>query len=330
MVKSGRGRSIYSSGFVVLDLLFADGKIVPHAGGTAANVAINASLLGWEASIGARLGNDPAGREILSQLRAYGVDTSHVQVSSEVETPVVIHEVRKARHRFRFSCPNCGVKYAKFRPLAPAEASNAPESEVIFLDRASSYATELSKMRRDHSAIVFEPGTPGRPPASAALINLSHFVRRSGELALPSVAESQLRGKMQVVGLGAGGVQYKLRESSDWETRPSQLVDTPVDAGGAGDWLTAVIVDQLDPEQLRFGAVGKGEMDRVLDLALGYSAACCRHVGTRGFVTTPEWSLFDRGSCVGTSGGCAVQPDITDVADRMDCDLWFHSPKSMG
>lgn len=331
MSPSPNPRKVHASGFVVLDLLVADGDLTPHVGGTAANVAINLSLLGWNAAVSGLVGEDPAGREIRSQLKAYGVDTSRLVSAPDVETPVVIHEVTRNRHKFRFSCPNCGSKYSRFRPLPPTEAGSAPEADVHFFDRASSYAIEVSRLRRSDDVIVFEPGTPGRPAATASMVGLAHLFRSSGDLDLPNRALVSPNvdtndNAAQIIGLGADGVKYRASVSHDWQRRPSRVSQPPVDAAGAGDWLTACLLDGLDMTTLRALDVTDEDLDRAVDRGLDFAAACCRHLGTRGLVETEEWRKLHPGdSCQAAPGRAGPGP--AKIASG-GCDLWFHHPKS--
>lgn len=316
-------RTFHSSGFVVLDLLVANGTLTPHVGGTAANVAINLALLGWETSVSALLGDDPAGHTAREQLASFGVDTTGVQNRKDVTTPVVIHEVVKSRHRFRFSCPACGAKYAKFRPLAPETSKLAPRASTYFFDRASSYAIRLAGDRRDESAIVFEPGTPGRPAATKTMADTAHLLRVSSELGLDAVM-SAVNSNTQVVGLGADGVRYRTPTDPAWRHRPSQVTDPVIDPGGAGDWLTAGIIDGLGANLIRSESTSTAELDDAIDRGLRLAAACCASPGTRGLIGTASWADLAAEFGVSTAH-VRREPGATHVTGSQTCAAWFHS-----
>ena len=93
--------SVLSSGLVALDVIRAPKGTCLRAGGTAANVAAILSFLGWRSAIIGRIGDDDAGPLVERDLRAAGVDTSHVDLSKEVGTPLVVHEIHETGHRFR-------------------------------------------------------------------------------------------------------------------------------------------------------------------------------------------------------------------------------------
>jgi len=319
-------RKIHSSGFVVLDLLVADGSLTPQVGGTAANVAINLVLLGWQAAVSALLGDDIAGHTVREQLAAYGVDTAGVRNHPDVTTPVVIHEVADSRHRFKFSCPACGTKFAKFRPLPPESSRLAPEASIYFFDRASAYALKLASERRSESAIVFEPGTPGRPAATNAMAATPHLLRASSNLQLDSV-QTAISANIQVIGLGSDGVRYRTPTETQWQHRPTQATGTIVDPGGAGDWLTAGVLERLGPDCMRSGSVLATDLDEAVDRGLSLAAACCAYLGTRGAVGTSTWNRLATELHAPMP---TPEPRPIEIAADADCADWFHEPSAKG
>jgi fructokinase len=322
MMPNGAGdRTVHASGFVVLDLLVADGKMKPVVGGTAANVATNLALLGWQSSVSALLGDDRAGREIVRQLSEYGVHTSNVVLDPKVRTPVLLHEVVTGRHRFRFSCPHCGAKYAKFRPLAPTCAPSAPETAIHFFDRASSYAIKIAQSVRDQAVVVFEPGTPGRPPATAALAAASHILRVSSDLGIDAAAEGT-SSQVQIVGLGEAGVRYRLAGEQDWTHLDSRLDGPLVDAAGAGDWLTSGMLSTIPLECVSDGSLQSADLEKAVENGLLLAAGCCQFEGTRGQVGTGVWAAATKYQTAASS----FVPELPTyaTADCTDCEAWFH------
>jgi fructokinase len=76
------GRSIVGIGEILL-VSDRDGE---HAGGLAAQVALHAARLGYPAVPVSRVGQDPAGTQLLSILRQSGVNTDHVQSDPDLPT----------------------------------------------------------------------------------------------------------------------------------------------------------------------------------------------------------------------------------------------------
>src|SRR5438094_530879 len=93
--------SCLSMGFVALDVIIHGERLGHAAGGTAANVAANLAFFGWRSAVAGVVGDDPAGRHLVSDLSAAKVDVSDVRKSSGAQTPVVIHEILDHSHRFR-------------------------------------------------------------------------------------------------------------------------------------------------------------------------------------------------------------------------------------
>lgn len=318
-VGRGTGR-IHSSGFIVLDLLVHNSSLTAHVGGTAANVAINLAVLGWKSGVSALLGNDRAGSIILRQFQEYGVDTTGVILRDDVKTPVVIHEVLGNRHRFKFSCPVCGSKYPKFRPLPVSALPDIHDADVYFFDRASAYAMHAAmQVREQGSVVVFEPGTPGRAEATSQMTDLAHLFRVSGALADPAVTAAT-----QVIGMAENGVKFRTNDS-DWVRSPSKLSAPPVDAGGAGDWLTAGIIHRL-------GAAGilhadREELSDAVEFGQRLAGISCRYVGTRGMVLVdggdPDLALLG-------VGGASYDLGASEALN-LSCDFWhFDRPAEDG
>lgn len=282
MTARGTAPGVHTTGFVALDLLVVDGAASAHAGGSAANIAINLALLGWPARVTGLLGGDDAGRAVVEDLRRHGVETSGLDLDAGARTPVVVHEVRDGRHRFRFSCPSCGRGYAKHRPLPAERAAASGPCDVFVFDRTSVYAVAAAeKARRDGALVVFEPGTPGRAAAFRQAVETADVFRRSHDLddRLPDRL-SESPPCLEIVGHGADGVRWRGRWRSesfpDWQAAPAEATAARdvVDPGGAGDWLTAGLVDSIVNGRLVADAIAQGQ--RLASLSCGFP-------GTRGW-----------------------------------------------
>ena len=102
--------------------LFPDG---PRLGGGAANVAYHAAVLGAEAALVSRVGNDELGRRAVAELSAKGVDVSAVQVDAAAPTGSVRVELEDGEPRFTLAQ---GAAWDRIR--AP-EASFLQSADVI-------------------------------------------------------------------------------------------------------------------------------------------------------------------------------------------------------
>ena len=175
-------KQILCSGYIALDLVSYKSRLIKRAaGGTAGNVAANLAFLGWRSSVAGFIGADAAGRRVQNDLRRSGVDTSDLTLREDIGTPLVLHDVQEAGHRFWFHCPECGRKFPKYRAIDEDQARNLGERlhpDVFFFDRASSAMAVLAeKLSARGTTIVFEPSTQGREPERCA--RAAHIVKYS-------------------------------------------------------------------------------------------------------------------------------------------------------
>jgi fructokinase len=106
-------------GEVLVDLICeqpADGiadanAFVPHFGGAAANVAVNAARAGGSAAVVGGVGQDPWGQWLLDRLRGEGVDTRFFTLDQARQTPVAFVTV-SAQGEPRFTIYGEGISAA--------------------------------------------------------------------------------------------------------------------------------------------------------------------------------------------------------------------------
>ena len=280
-----RSPTVLCSGFVALDVVKHRGQIVAHrAGGTAANVAANLAFLGWHAEVAGRIGRDRAGKVLRDDLSRSHVLVTNLHRESTLSTPLVLHEVVQRGHRFRFSCPVCGRRFPRYQPLAaediPSVLKRRPS--VLFIDRANSATALLAEHFRDAGAlVVFEPSTPGDSGAFTTMVQLAHIVKYSRErlsgFRATLAAMTRRQDQLWISTAGAAGSRYWLKgrwhEVDAYPTRS-------IDAGGAGDWMTAGILAGLpgvtlaDLDQEAIGAA--------IQFGQALAAVSCAFLGARG------------------------------------------------
>lgn len=273
-------RQILASGYVALDLISYQRRVAHRAGGTATNVVANLAFLGWEASIAGLIGDDRAGRTIIRDLKGAKVDTRALEARSDVSTPLVLHEIHDKGHRFLFSCPTCGRRFPKYRPLPEEKAAALCEKlavpSVFFFDRANAGTARLAEYFRERGTlIVFEPSTQGRE--AERCLKAAHVVKYSSERAAAVV--SALKGAtpvLQLVTKGAKGIEGQLRSNSfEVPGFPAAVLDS----AGAGDWTTAGFLwalSSLDPEAWK-----KTLVVEALRQAQALAAVSCAFPGAR-------------------------------------------------
>jgi fructokinase len=276
-------RSILASGFVALDVVRSDQGVWMRAGGTAGNVAANLAYFGWKARIAGLIGRDDAGRIASHDLSDAGVDTSALYQHDEVGTPLVLHEIDGKSHRFKFGCPVCGRPYHRYRPLATTKVSKLLSgqrlADVFFFDRPSAAALALAEAHaKAGHLVVYEPSTAGnavahmRAAACADVIKFSEEQATKFEKYFP---EDPPNHQLRIVTRGDKGARFRLGPRA-WREQPAHSVSV-VDAGGAGDWMTAALLDSLGlqrPWQV-------AEVEEAVRWAQGVAAMSCLVPGAR-------------------------------------------------
>lgn len=244
-----RHRTIVVGGYTVLDVVVTPGGRWNSAGGTAGNVAASMAHLGWTSSLVARIGRDAAGRAVQRRLLRVGVSTRALILDPHATTPILRHEVSAAGPRYRFGCDVCGRGRAVYRAPHSNEAGRRlPRSApaVFFFDRPSRINLELAETYSAAGSLIFyEPSTLSTARAHERASALAHILKYSVER-LRVLHERLPRprgGQLTVITDGARGASYKIGRSRSRHL-PAKRVKT-VDAGGAGDWMTAGLLHRL-------------------------------------------------------------------------------------
>jgi fructokinase len=284
LVDSRSQPAVLSLGYVALDVVMHEQRILHRAGGTASNVAANLAYLGWNSSIAGRIGTDPAGVNLTLDLKDSGVNTSALKMCGDVDTPVVVHEVNARTHRYHFTCPSCGRRFPRHRPVPLPSAyelmcGGAPD--VLFFDRASSAALLVADHVRANGGLVFfEPSTLGAFDRFTRAIDLAHVVKFSSERVKGFADHIRPSPRqLQIETLGSRGARWRVG-SGRWRRIQALEAPTIIDAGGAGDWMTAAFLDALAGRV----PVTVDSIDALEPLQQGqaWAALSCGFVGARG------------------------------------------------
>jgi fructokinase len=276
-------RSVLASGFVALDVVHRDHNVWMRAGGTAGNVAANLAYFGWKARITGLIGRDEAGRIISRDLSDAGVDTSDLYQYGEVGTPLVLHEVNGKSHRFKFGCSVCGRPYHRYRPLALAKVSELLRCErladVFFFDRPGAAALALAETHaKAGRLVVYEPSSAGNAGAHMRAAVCADVIKYSEEQAAKFekyLPEDPPHHQLRIVTRGDKGVRFRLGAGA-WREQPAHSVSV-LDAGGAGDWMTAALLDCLGLHRQWQVA----EVEEAVCWAQGVAAMSCLVPGAR-------------------------------------------------
>ena len=223
------------------------------AGGKGANQAVAAARLGRPVAMVGRVGDDDAGRTLLSGLVADGVDVSGVQVDSEVGTGLALITLDDDAENTIVVSPGANGRVGASDVDAAADQVRNATVLLVQLEipmDAVVRATELAT-----GTVVLNPA-PARPLPDEVLANVDVLVPNRSELAgLAGCAEPTTPAEAAaaaaillgppaiVVTLGAEGALVFAGEG-EATTVPAPRIN-PVDTVGAGDAFCGALADAL-------------------------------------------------------------------------------------
>lgn len=304
MTAKGYKHSCVGTGFIVLDVIRNSvGSSVSEkrfAGGSCGNVLSILAYFGWATNAVGRIGDDQAGRELLADIRKWGVKTDLLRIEAGRGTPIIVQDNYldnrgRPRHRFSRVCPECGASLPAYRPVLASEAdviaTKLPPHSVFYFDRVAPGTLELARMSRaTGSLVVFEPSGIKDERLFGDCLKTAHIVK---------YADDRIQGIHDLVGSakvpieietqGVKGLRLSVRMNGRrgaWKNFPSFSAATLSDAAGSGDWLTAGMIRSL---MASGGSVAKKVNDgRAIGLAIQQgqvlAALNCGFEGARGLM----------------------------------------------
>ncbi len=264
-------------------------KISTHGGGAAGNVASWAQICGAPTKIVARIGNDSAGKAVMSEFDTLNIEHDDCVIAG-AQTGVVVVLVDPSGERTMF--PETGANSG----LTISDLPDLQGIEVVYL---SGYALldEISRpgvldmvteIRRANIPIFFDPATVGGmsqvdineirgwlPLMSALFMNEEEATFLTGFTQLESALDELLRAApTAIIKCGSEGAIGKSRESDS--IRISALPTQVVDTTGAGDsfaggFIATWLVDH--------------DLQMCMEAGAAAAAQCVSIVGARPHVT---------------------------------------------
>lgn len=308
-----RRPSIVCAGYMPLDVIRTTSRTVARrAGGTAANVAAILAFLGWDAVVAGQAGPDPAGDELVEDLRNVGVDVGQVTRPHNAQTARLVHEVRPEGHFYRYGCTECGARFPRSRPLTHEGAQKCadahPTPSVYFFDRANPGTLLLAeRYARAGSVVVFEPSVPANAELLGRAAAVAHLIKHSDDRSVGGLDDLHVvprSGQLRIVTHGAEGLE--LRVGAARARRFPALATLAVDTGGAGDWTTAGI---LSAAVSRDG-IHRDRLDEALRFGQALAALNCAVVGARGLMGMTRAAARRRARRVLREGGLTGAPRL--------------------
>jgi len=292
--------TVFGIGLTALDVIYEkeSRQYQIAAGGTCGNTLCILGYFGWKSAVISRVASDAAGVALEEDLKKWSVDTKSLRLKPTAKTPVIIEKVKKDSsgvpfHTFSFSCPACGGRLPQFQPvISEAVASltkKMARADVLFIDRVSRSAVTLAQSAAENGAVVFfEPSASSNPKQLAEMLELAHVVKYShdrvkdtGEL------DWGANTHLQIQTCGRGGLQFRTnlngRHRAIWKSLPAVPVSNLRDAAGAGDWLSAVLINRVCRAGVRQLQLAKFD-DLVGAINFGQAVAAwnCGFLGSRG------------------------------------------------
>lgn len=228
-------------------------------GGSAANVAVDASRLGVKSGFIGTIGFDTFGRVLLEELAHEAVDVTHVKVDTTTNSGLTLIGVNKKGQVVMFGYTGASDK------LFPSDLDRdyiSSAEHVHITGLSFKTALEAAKMASEAKVVVsFDPGrlmsrlglrkvSPLLKYADQILLNHEEAMGLTGENKLDDAAKILLKAgpKVVVIKKGADGV-FAITSDSKLSIRvyPVKVVDTT----GAGDAFSAgFITAQLEGKSL--------------------------------------------------------------------------------
>lgn len=293
--------TVFGAGLIALDLVVGvdpQSPVRAWAGGTCGNVLSILAYLGWTSYPVARMNGDPASERVRADMTRWGVRLDYAGCEPTAHTPIIIQEIRRGRdgrprHRFSWSCPQCGQWLPGFKPVTLRSVETVrpglANASAFFLDRLSRATLDLAAEAAAQGAVVvFEPSGKATDKFMGEAINLAHIVkyadeRLDGIRGLMSESSATL---VEVQTLGERGLKFRHRlggAKPRWTHLPAIAAPRLADTCGSGDWCTAGLMTGLAAEGL--AGLQAADVDK-LKAALRYGQALaawnCGFEGARG------------------------------------------------
>lgn len=272
---------------------FVDRTVLQEVGGTCGNVMAILARLGWDARPQVSLDDSPEGRRIAEDLRRYGCDCRYVTTAPGGGTTILWCNHRKDPDGnpvmgFRTGSPG-GSRFPRRRFLrardeAPAFVEALEEVPLVyFFDDPAAGHRHLARALRERGSVVYFEPSGGITPQKLEAASLSDIVKVSAE----NCPDADVYGDVPLLiqTLGGEGVRFRLR-GGDWMVLPPAACNSVVDTEGAGDWTTAVFLDELFREGFPgMEGLGQGMVSGALAAAQKMAARSIGYLSPKGMIS---------------------------------------------
>ncbi|MES3034949.1 MAG: hypothetical protein V4813_13200 [Gemmatimonadota bacterium] len=177
-------------------------------------------------------------------------------------------------------------------------------TRVFFFDRVSPAALLLAaEMRKQGTLVVFEPNAVTPTKLLAEALRQSDIVKYARdrlpkfEVDLVAARRECAHWLLEIETQGAEGLRFRMPQlgRSSWRHLQSVRPDRFVDGAGAGDWCSAVLIDDI-------GRGGRDTASRLteddvtvhLTRAQAFAAVACGFTGPRGLMSQRDLPFAER------------------------------------
>jgi fructokinase len=294
------------TGLIALDVIMngdPSNMLKIHAGGSCGNVLTILSFLGWDSYPIARLGNNPAAQELVSDLKKCKVKTRLVATTSDGSTPIIIQRIKKDRqgnyvHRFEFRNPENGEYLPSYKPVLGADVEHIvkkqPKAKVFYFDRSNRASIDFAKYYKKQGALIyFEPSSSSEIRLFEESLAVADIVKFSNDRIrdYSSVYPIQ-KVPLEIETLGKDGVRFRFSHrcnKKEWISLKGYNISNHADAAGAGDWTSAGIISKIGTTGVKgFQKLTAEKIKAALEYGQALGALNCLFDGARGLMYSCE------------------------------------------
>ncbi|HMT54097.1 MAG TPA: PfkB family carbohydrate kinase [Saprospiraceae bacterium] len=290
------------AGLVALDIVINDTQNEPlklFAGGSCGNVLTILSFFDWEAFPLARLKENNASKQLITDLKRWNVNTKMISQTLDGSTPIIIQKIRmdkngNSKHDFQFKNPETREWLPSYKPIlgksVNALITKIPKASVFYFDRVNRSSIDLAKYYKEQGSLIyFEPSSLTENKQFHECIELAHIIKFSNERIkdYSSILDKQ-RVPLEIVTFGKDGIQYRYSHklnANEWISLPSYETSKVVDTAGSGDWFSAGLISILGKNGvITFEKCTDAEIRQALDFGQAFGALNCYFEGARGLM----------------------------------------------
>ena len=284
------------AGLVSLDILMRgyEETVSYKVGGTCGNVLMILAYMGWDCYPVARLNGSDQSKMMLDDMRSHGVHTDFVSTLDDGATPIIIqHNIidkdGNPTHKFTFQ-GNRGSLHLDYKPVMKKTAIKVLDElqflpSVFFFDRVSAATVSMAEHFKSRGCLVFfEPSAKAKETDFNKAIIYSDIIKFADQRLLDVSFTEAYRNKLFIQTLGSKGLRFNFH-GKGWVSLPPVLNDNIVDTSGAGDWTTAVFLNEMAKAGITTVDELTGEkIKQFLSIAQEKASRSCSYEGARGMM----------------------------------------------